>query len=218
MNVASHSAVDWDTPPFGALAAAMAASRCGFWTRAMALWRDQFARKRYTELAAFCAAEAALQSGQYDIADHMLAQLGDPGDYLSDLNARSADIRSNRVAWYGGEADRDMPLEERASRLLHLALFPEAVRVAINMDSQDTGRMRLMIRGLDGLGAHDAVVQIDNPNADESDQDLSEIIARSCTLVAQLEQPHRDHVAGFIAEHVAGHLVEPALAAQGARL
>ncbi|NNC72891.1 MAG: hypothetical protein HKN78_08450 [Sphingomonadaceae bacterium] len=218
MNVASHSAVDWDAPPFGALAAAMAASRCGFWTRAIGLWRDQFARKRYTELAAFCAAEAALQSGQYDIADHMLAQLGEPGGYLSGLNARSADIRSNRMAWYGGETDRDMPPEERARRLLDLALFPDAVCVAINMDAQDAGRTPPMIRGLYGLGVHDAVVKIDDPNADKSDQDVSEMIARSRIVLAQLEQPHRDHVADFIAEHSAGHLVEPALAAQGARL
>ncbi len=212
MTDAGLTIVDWDAPPFGALAAAMAASQCGFWARAVALWRDQFVRGRYVELASYCAAEAALRSGQYDMADQMLAQLEAKDAYLAGLDEGTAELRHARIDWFGGETEAGMAEPKRAARQIDLALFADAARVARAIDPPTDESRALLVQALAGLGAYDLLANLEPPAGEAAPAD--EARAR----VEQLRHSPGEHVDDFIRNHPAGGLVEPELAGQGARL
>jgi len=100
----------WSLPPYGPLAAAVVASRNGYWADAIALWRDVFRVGDHDRLAAASIAEAALHFGHQGLVDHMLAQLDPLPDYLKQLAAadRATAAQAGALADYGGDLEKDV--------------------------------------------------------------------------------------------------------------
>lgn len=96
-------------PPDGPLAAAIVASRRGFWAEAITLWRDISRAGDHDRLAAACAAEAALQIGHRGLADHMLAQLDPVPHHLASMDMDGAVAQpSGSLDDYRGDMEHDV--------------------------------------------------------------------------------------------------------------
>lgn len=198
--------IEWERPPFAALAAAMAATRSRYWGEAIKLWRDQFRRGHYRKAAAFCLAEAGLQSGDFDLADHMRAQLGEPFSPIETLNERTEMQRAARIAWFGSEYESALGSAERAKREVELGLFGDAIETLVNSQQQGDATHGILMRALHGLGAHDSVCAV-GAKIEFAAEDVAALIDDSNACRARRAEALPDHARIFLAEHPAGEFL-----------
>ncbi len=206
----------WPQPPHGALAAAIVATQCGFWARAIDLWRDQFYRGRCPQLAAWCGAEAGFRAGCYGFADQMLAQLDSPDPAIIENSGKTREIREARKDWFGGGHATDAPSEASISEMLSLHLFREALRDLENIRIADTVEMSMRLSAYQGLGMYDRITQLRKTNAPNSaDDEWSSAIAHAEAKLSRFGESLEGHIARFAAEHPASHYLRDIAPAMG---
>lgn len=202
---------DWTLPGFAGLAAAVAATRCGYWQRAIGLWRDQLRSPAAARLAAVGAAEAGLRSGRFDLAAQMLGRLAEPPAHLRALAAECDPLRSARKAWFAErlEAAPKPPGLARAERLVGLALHREALREIAASGEHGTA---LAVQALSGLGEHDRVLAL---VARADDPAVARAAEAAREAAACLAEPLAEQLAAFLASHPAGEAFAETLDALG---
>ena len=199
--------LQWSNAPLAPVAAAIAASSAGFWQEAIDLWRDRLRSEAFGRIAATCAAEAALRSGRFGLADHMLVQLGEAPAHLAALAGEAEEVRARRAAWFAS-GQRPGAAEE----LLALALYREAIGAASQAELPRQRALGLAIRALSGLGEHRRVLGLE-AEADDADPDVARALAAARTACAAREVVPAAAVEGFRAGHPAGPELDRALAA-----
>lgn len=154
-----------------AILAGVAATDAEHWSEAAELWFDLAVRPATTALAAPLAAEAALRTGDLDLADQMRARLDEAGgcpDWLTALFGETLPLRAARKARFSSpQAGLD------PGAFLALDLPREAIRAVASGDGLDQSESRRwLIRAHHMLGEHDRVLALADVNAEETEAAL----------------------------------------------
>lgn len=192
-----------------AMLAAIAATDSEYWSEAAELWFDLAVRPATTAIAAPLAAEAALRSGDLDLADQMRARCEEAGGCPAWLTARFAEavpLREARKTWFsasGSDADPDA--------LLALKLPRDAIRALASDPCLDAVATRLwLIRAHHMRGEHDRVVALAEGEASPEEAILIEH-SRACQ--ARREEGGDMQFRRFSAEHPAAGVLAAAIGA-----
>lgn len=206
----AHNHGSWREAPGGAIAAAVVATNCEYWSEAAELWHDLALWPGAVPAAAPCAAEAALRSGDFGVADQMIARSDISGEarvWLDGLAAEAAPIREARRALFTEILDEAEPQTVSLERLFALALYRDAV-LTVAQDSEISNRetRTFLIRAHHGLGEHDKVDRIATGSA--LTDEIALLVARSRELRERRGIALGEHRAIFAARHPAAPLID----------
>lgn len=186
---------------------AIVATNCEAWSEAAELWLDVALQPAAGAAAALCAAEGALRSGDFGLADQMITRSPGAGEARARLDALIAELAPVRAArrelftamMQGVDAP---PIE----RLVALALYRDAVRaVAYDDDLGEAATRSWLMRAHHGLGEHKLVIGL-APGA-PLNPEFAPMVDHARAMVERRALPPEKHRARFVADHPAAGLI-----------